>query len=194
MKKILIYTIFIFISFYSLYYYFFKRDIIYTNDICHIIDRRPLWNSDLNDIEEEYNISKFIILSFINQESSFKSEAKPPFKKIFGFIPTWNRLSSSYGYSQAINATWDLYKKQNNKQDAQRNNFYDSAEFVAWYILKSNSINNISTNDTFNLYLSYHEGWSGFNNKSYSNNKKLLNIAKKVKEQEKKYKKDFDNC
>ena len=77
MKKFLIYTILISLSFYSFYYYFFKRDIIYTTDICHIMDRRPLWNYDLNKIEDEYKISKFIILSIINQESSFKGSAKP---------------------------------------------------------------------------------------------------------------------
>ena len=39
-------------------------------------------------------------LSFIKQESSFERTARPPRKKVLGFIPGL-RPSSAYGYSQA---------------------------------------------------------------------------------------------
>ena len=43
-------------------------------------------------------------LSFIKQESSFQRTARPPRKKVLGFIPGL-RASSAYGYSQALDGT-----------------------------------------------------------------------------------------
>ena len=193
-KKFIIYTALLSSLIYFVYYYFFQRNILFTQDICHIMDRRPFWNSELEYIEKKYNVSKFTILSFINQESSFRSNARPPFKKVWGFIPTWNRISSSYGYSQAINGSWELFQKQTNNPDAYRGDFVDSSEFIAWYINKSNKINNIDNYDTYNLYLSYHEGWGGYNNQSYLKKPSLLEISKKVEKIKNKYEVQFNQC
>jgi hypothetical protein len=192
MKKCIF--LFLAIIIYSSYYYFLKKDIIFIDNICHIMERRPSWDGELKNIEEKYNVSKFTILAFINQESSFKSDAKPPFKKIWRFIPTWNRQSSSYGYSQAINSSWDLFQMQTKNKESYRDNFYDSAEFIAWYLKKSNLINKIDLNDTFNLYLSYHEGWTGYNKKSYLKKTQLINISNKIIKIKNKYKSDYNNC
>ena len=49
------------------------------------------------------------IMAIIRQESSLTQMA-PDREKILGIIP-WKRPSSE-GYSQAVDATWDQYKKK----------------------------------------------------------------------------------
>ena len=179
---------------YSIYYYFFDREIVYTADICHIYERRPHWDWILNDVEEEYGVSKFLILSVMNQESSFRSNARPPFKKLFGFIPYWERLSSSHGYSQAVNGTWEMFQKNTKMFDTSRTSFKDSAIFISWYFKESQRKNNIALNDYSNLYLSYHEGWGGYNKKTFLKKKNLPKIAQKVNKYTIKYKNQYSQC
>ncbi len=130
----------------------------------------------------------------MRQESSFKSNARPPFKKLFGFIPYWERQSSSHGYSQAVNGTWDMFQKNTKMFDTSRTSFKDSAIFISWYINEAKKRNRLSLNDYNNLYLSYHEGWGGFNKKTFLKKKKLVKIAQKVSTYTSKYKKDYKKC
>ena len=51
------------------------------------------------------------LMAIIRQESSFDPNAAPDREKILGIIP-WKRPSSARGYSQAVDATWDQYKKK----------------------------------------------------------------------------------
>jgi hypothetical protein len=178
----------------SSYYYLFNRTIVSTDNVCHIYDRRPLWESKLENIEKESGISKYTILAIIKQESSFNANAKPPRKKIFGFIPHWNRVSSSFGYSQSIDGTWVDFQKTKGNKDAERDSFEDSSKFIAWYLNKSVKINKISKTDVYKLYLSYHEGWGGYSKKSYLKKKSLLSVSERVKAQAKKYKIDSKKC
>ena len=176
------------------YYYLFHRDIQNHSNICSIYDSKPTWEYTLSKAESKTGISKHVILSIIKQESSFKAYAKPPRKKILWVIPSWNRVSSSYGYSQATSPTWDYYKSDTGKESPSRNSFTDSVDFISWYLNKSIEKNNISKNDYYNMYLSYHEGHNGYNKKSYNKKPSLLKIAKKVETIAKKYKKDENSC
>ena len=177
-----------------IYYFLFLRDISDHSNICSIYDAKPTWKYLLSRQEKKSGISKYIVLSIIKQESSFNSTAKPPRKKIFGFIPSWNRISSSEGYSQAINGTWKNYQQETKNKDASRSSFNDSIDFISWYLNYSIKKNNIDKNDYYNLYLSYHEGYRGYNKKSYNKKPKLLKIAKKVEQIANKYKKNENKC
>ena len=53
------------------------------------------------------------------KESGFDWLAKPERTKIFKIIP-WKRPSSSFGYSQAVIGTWDMYKKSTGNTLASR--------------------------------------------------------------------------
>ena len=83
-----------------------------------------------------------MILAFVNKESGFNRFAKPKRHKIFKVIP-YKRPSSSYGYSQAIKKTWELYKTETNNPLALRTHFKDSVMFIGWYIKKTNKINKV---------------------------------------------------
>jgi hypothetical protein len=176
------------------YYYLFLRDIQDHSNICSIYEAKPTWEYTLDKVENKSNISKHLILSIMKQESAFKSNAKPPRKKLFWIIPSWNRISTSEGYSQAINGTWDNYKLNTKNDSADRNSFTDSAEFIAWYLNRSIKTNGIKREDYYNLYLSYHEGHGGFNKKSYNKKPFLLKVAKKVERIAKKYEKNQNKC
>ena len=69
------------------------------------------------------------------------------------------RPASAKGYSQAIDGTWDQYKRSTGRFAADRtHDFGDAADFVGWYIDQSASKSQIKKTDAYNLYLAYHEG------------------------------------
>ena len=74
-------------------------------------------------------------------ESDFDWLAKPPRQKLFKVIP-YKRPSTSFGYSQAVNGTWEQYKKETGNKLAVRTRFKDSVDFIGWYTSKSSSILN----------------------------------------------------
>ena len=124
-------------------------------------------------------------------ESDFDWLAKPPRQKIFKVIP-FKRLSSSFGYSQAVKGTWEQYKKETKNKLATRARFKDSVDFIGWYTNKTESILKISKKDAFRQYLAYHEGWGNY--KNYKKNKKVIGLARKVEKQSNIYKKQLLKC
>ena len=124
-------------------------------------------------------------------ESSFNWLAKPPRQKLFKIIP-YKRPSSSLGYSQAVKGTWEQYKKETGNKLATRVRFKDSVDFIGWYTNKTEEILKISKKDAFRQYLAYHEGWGNY--KNYKNNKKIIILAKKVKQQSDNYKLQLKEC
>ena len=68
---------------------------------------------------ETYGAPIYIILAFVNKESGFNRWAKPKRTKLFKVIP-YKRPSSSFGYSQAVKKTWELYKTETNNPLALR--------------------------------------------------------------------------
>ncbi|MEL0198945.1 MAG: hypothetical protein VW905_02990, partial [Gammaproteobacteria bacterium] len=81
---------------------------------------------------KRWKIPLEVNMAFILQESSYIQGAKPERKKILGFIPG-KRKSSAFGYAQALDGTWERYKKEAKKTFAYRRNFDDSIDFIAWY-------------------------------------------------------------
>tara|TARA_Y100001938_G_C7897334_1_gene332836 strand:- start:273 stop:707 length:435 start_codon:yes stop_codon:yes gene_type:complete len=132
-------------------------------------------------------------MAIMRQESAFQNRIKPERTKLLGLIP-WKRKSSALGYSQAIDATWDWYRKENNKPLASRVNFSDAVDFTGWYMNKTVQINGISTSDAYNQYLAYHEGHGGFKKKSFNDKDWLINTARDVDERSKKYKSQLKEC
>ena len=42
--------------------------------------------------------------------------------------------SSAYGYAQALEGTWDDYRKDTGRRGADRDDFADSSDFIGWYM------------------------------------------------------------
>ena len=100
-------------------------------------------------------------MAIIHQESRFKADARTPMKYILGVIPT-GRQSSAFGYSQALDGTWKEYRQTTGRWGARRDDIYDAADFIGWYLAASNRELGISLSDTRNQYLAYHEGRTGY--------------------------------
>ncbi len=106
----------------------------------------------------------------------------------------WFRSSSAYGYAQVKDDTWDWYIQKTGNSGADRDDFDDAVDFVAWYTNQSHKILGISKWDTYNQYLAYHEGQGGYRKGSYRNKKWLLRYAKKVEQTAKSYAVQLSSC
>ena len=93
----------------------------------------------LSKSEKKWGTPVYLQLAIIKMESDFDWLAKPPRQKLFKVIP-YKRPSSSFGYSQAVNGTWEQYKKETGNKLAVRTRFKDSVDFIGWYTNKSESI------------------------------------------------------
>ena len=162
-----------------------------TSDSCSIFDEKYFWYKHTKKVEKKWGTPIYIQLAIIKMESDFDWLAKPGRTKIFKVIP-YKRLSSSFGYSQAIKGTWEQYKKETGNKLASRVRFKDSVDFIGWYTNKTETILKISKKDAFRQYLAYHEGWGNY--KYYKKNKKVIKLAKKVEKQSNIYKKQLSGC
>ena len=162
-----------------------------TSDSCSIFNERYLWYKYAKKSEQKWGTPIYLQLAIIKMESGFDWLAKPPRQKLFKIVP-YKRPSSSFGYSQAVKGTWRQYKTETGNKIATRTRFKDSVDFIGWYTSKTEKILKVSKQDAFKQYIAYHEGWGNY--KNYKNNKKVINLAKKVEKQASIYKKQLSDC
>ena len=163
------------------------------NDICEIFEEKSGWYDDAADSRDEWGTPIPVMMAMMYQESRFQAKARPPRKKIFGFIPG-PRPSSSYGYSQAKKSTWKEYKSSAGRYGADRDDFEDAIDFIGWYNYKSNKRSSISRTDAYRLYLAYHEGHGGYNRGTYRSKKWLVDVARKVERKANTYQQQLNGC
>jgi hypothetical protein len=75
------------------------------------------------------------MMAIMYQESKFDAKAKPPRTTCLCIFPG-PRPSSAYGYSQALDSTWEKYKRSAGNWGADRDDFADSIDFVQGGFLK----------------------------------------------------------
>ena len=162
------------------------------DNICLIFQEKRSWYKAAIRSEKRWKIPPYVLISFVHQESSFKSDARPEREKILGVIP-WFRPSTAVGYSQALTKTWDDYKDETGNKRANRKNFSDSADFIGWYASKG-YYQGFEKTDARSLYLAYHEGYGGFEKKSYRKKQWLIKVADRVQARSTKYQKQYWGC
>lgn len=162
------------------------------DDICKIFDENPRWENVLFNSQNKWGVEPSTVMAIIRQESSFIPNAAPDREKIFGLIP-WKRPSSARGYAQAVNGTWNDYKKETGNPRASRSNFSSSVDFIGWYLSKAPSVK-IRQDEVDKLYLAYHEGYGGYKRQTYKEKPWLLDIARKVKFNSIKYRRQLKSC
>lgn len=153
----------------------------------------PSWYTDTKKTAIKWGIPAATQMSIMYQESSFNSEAKPPRTKLLWIIP-WTRPTSAYGYSQALDSTWDMYKHSTHSYFVQRNSFSDATDFIGWYAEQSHRYAGISKYDAYALYLAYHEGWTGYTRGTYRAKPWLMTVAQKVKNRAYVYQRQLNGC
>lgn len=162
-------------------------------DACSIVRSKPAWRGEMRKVERKWGVPTSVQMAIIYHESKFKARARTPMKKRFLFIPR-GRVSSAYGYPQALDGTWDRYRKETGRRHARRDNYGDAVDFIGWYTHKSNTQLGISKRDTRRLYLAYHEGHAGYKRRSYTSKRWLLDVASNAAETEKKYRRQLSRC
>jgi hypothetical protein len=163
------------------------------NNICEIFEEKSGWYGDAHDAKKEWGSPIPVMMAIMHQESRFVAKAKPPRKKIFGFIPG-PRPSDAYGYSQAKKSTWKDYKRGGGNYGADRDDFGDAIDFIGWYNEQSKKRSGISKRDTYGLYLAYHEGHGGYNRRTYKSKKWLTDVARKVERRAGSYQQQLSTC
>jgi hypothetical protein len=163
------------------------------NDVCDIFREKDGWYDDASDARDEWGTPIPVMMAMMHQESRFQAKARPPRKKILGFIPG-PRPSSAYGYSQAKKSTWKEYKSSAGNYGADRDDFADAIDFIGWYNYKSHKRSGISRQDPYRLYLAYHEGHGGYNRRTYNSKPWLKDVARKVERRANTYQQQLTGC
>ncbi len=101
-------------------------------NICHLFRDRPQWQAAVVRTWTRWGVPPEVTISFVYQESSFRSHARPPREKLLWIIP-WKRPSTAYGYAQAIDATWQRYAEAVGDSSADRADFAAATDFIGWY-------------------------------------------------------------
>jgi hypothetical protein len=146
---------------------------------CAILDERPEFRRAFRASERRWGVPMQVQMAVIYQESKFISDARTPFRYTLGVIPM-GRQSSAYGYSQALDGTWDEYREDTGRRAARRDDIHDAADFMGWYMAVSSENLGISLSDTRSQYLAYHEGRTGFKRGTYNGKPWLLRITDEV--------------
>jgi len=163
------------------------------DDICAIFEDKEDWYEAANRSVDRWGVPVHVQMAIIHQESKFRRDARPPKKRVLGFIP-WGRASSAYGYAQAKDDTWDWYISKTGNRGADRDDFEDAVDFVGWYCSMTHRTNGVSKWDAYNQYLAYHEGHGGYRRRTYNKKAWLLGVARKVEANSRTYARQFKSC
>lgn len=149
------------------------------DNACSILDQRPKYLSAMKRTERRWGVPVAVQMATIHQESKFIGNARTPRRFALGVIPM-GRQSSAYGYSQALDGTWDEYKSEQRRFRAKRDDIRDATDFMGWYMNLSREELGIPLTDARNQYLAYHEGRTGYRRGSYNSKKWLLRVSNDV--------------
>ena len=163
------------------------------NDACSIAKQRPEYMKAFKQTERKWGVPVHVQMATIHQESRFIGNARTPHKYALGVIPM-GRVSSAYGYAQALDGTWDDYQKATGKRWARRDRIRDATDFMGWYMVTSRSKNGIPLTDARNQYLAYHEGHTGYARGSYNRKSWLLGVANEVDQRADIYQAQLATC
>ena len=152
----------------------------HTSNVCMLYEEKEEWRDNVGNAASKWNIPEHTILAIIYHESKFYPYATPPRRPTTGLSFLGSRYSSAYGYAQALRGTWKEYKKRTGNSHANRDNFKYSVDFIGWYLNNSAKRLGISRRNAYHLYLSYHQGISGFRRKSYQKKTAIKAYARKV--------------
>ncbi len=163
------------------------------NDACSIARERPDYIKAFKSTERKWGVPIHVQMATIYQESRYRHDARTPHKYALGVIPL-GRQSSAYGFSQALDGTWEQYQRETGKRRAKRDRIRDASDFIGWYMNKSYERNGIHPSDTRNQYLAYHEGHAGFARGTYNGKSWLLNVADDVDARARLYQAQLASC
>ncbi|SIR06886.1 hypothetical protein SAMN05421641_12327 [Paracoccus thiocyanatus] len=160
---------------------------------CAIAAERPAYMRAMKATERRWGVPVHVQMATIHQESKFIGNARTPHQYALGIIPI-GRQSSAYGYSQALDSTWDDYRKQTGNRRARRDDIRDATDFMGWYMNGTARMLGVSKWDAGAQYLAYHEGRSGFTRGSHRGKPWLMTVAGNVQARAEVYRGQLASC
>ncbi|WP_347268804.1 lytic transglycosylase [Paracoccus sp. (in: a-proteobacteria)] len=163
------------------------------DNACALAKERPAYMRAMKASERRWGVPVHVQMATIHQESKFIGNARTPHQFVLGIIPV-GRQSSAYGYSQALDSTWDDYRRATGNRRARRDNIKDATDFMGWYMNDSARSLGISKWDAASQYLAYHEGRQGFAKGSHNGKPWLMKVAGKVDSRADRYQAQLAAC
>jgi hypothetical protein len=163
------------------------------DNACALASERPGYFRAMRATERKWGVPVPVQMATIHAESRFIGNARTPHQFVLGVIPL-GRQSSAYGYSQALDGTWDEYRDQEGGRSARRDRIDDATDFMGWYMTLSERNLGISKRDARNQYLAYHEGRTGYARGSYRGKPWLMAVADRVQARAEMYEGQLDAC
>ena len=162
------------------------------DNLCSIFQEKDSWYSAAHEVHGRYGVPINVAMAIMYQESGFRADVRPPMRW-FLFIP-YGRGSSAYGYAQAQDAVWGDYVEDAGSFFSSRDDFDDALDFIGWYMRRTKQINAVPFSDAYNQYLNYHEGWTGFRNRTYRSKDWLQAAAERVQRRAQTYRTQLLSC
>lgn len=144
------------------------------DNACRLLDERPTYYRAFRATEARWGVPIPVLMAIIYQESKFVGNARTPHQYALGIIPM-GRQSSAFGYSQALDGTWEEYQRSQGR--GRRDDIFDATDFMGWYMSQTTRELGIPLHDTENQYLAYHEGRGGYARQSYLEKGWLMRVA-----------------
>ncbi len=163
------------------------------DDACALSRERPEYFRAMQATERKWGVPVHVLMATIYQESKFVGNARTPHRFALGIIPL-GRQSSAYGYSQALDGTWEEYQDEVGGNRARRDRIADATDFMGWYMHESEQRLGISKFDANAQYLAYHEGRTGYARQSYLGKEWLVGVAASVQARSDKYRDELAAC
>jgi len=163
------------------------------DDACSIVSERPEYLRAFQAVERKYGVPVPSLMAIIYQESKFIGNNRTPHRYALGVIPV-GRQSSAFGYSQALDGTWEEYQDGPGGSRARRDDIYDATDFMGWYMVQTVEETGVPIYDTRNQYLAYHDGRTGFLRGTWRSKSWLVRIAGEVEGRAVMYDQQLRSC
>lgn len=149
------------------------------DNACSIVRENPSFLRAFRRAEDKWDVPIPVLMAMIYQESKFISDNRPPHRYALGVIPM-GRQSSAFGFSQALDGTWEEYQRAEGGQGARRDDIFHATDFMGWYMSRSRDQLGLAMHDARRQYLAYHEGRTGYRNGTYRAKSWLMRVAREV--------------
>jgi hypothetical protein len=163
------------------------------DNACNIVRERPQYFRAMQASERKWGVPISVQMATIYQESKFVGNARTPHRFVLGIIPM-GRQSTAYGYSQALDGTWEEYQDEQRNRSARRDRIEDATDFMGWYMFQSEQRIGVARTDAEQQYLAYHEGRTGYVNGSYRDKSWLVAVADDVGVRAETYAQQLASC
>ncbi len=163
------------------------------DNLCDIFDEQPRWYDHARASERKWGTPIAVQMAFVQQESAFRSHARPARGRFLGIFPG-RRPSSAQGFAQVQDPAWSDYRQATGNHFSRRSNMDDALDFIGWYNSVSHQRLGLARNNAYDLYLAYHEGHGGYQRGTWRDKPQLRATASRVDQRALNYQRQLAQC